>query len=449
MTMHPSRTSRVLASLLLATLLAAPACEDDDGPSLDRPSDAGDAAANAADAGVDGAAADAQASDDGGAEAGASAPLTPVGLAVLSSDRKSTALSLLALDGSAVVKDQCFHSGSQAPQLSAALSGDVVLPSSPQPGNEIALVDRKNGTITWLAPQTCAVLRQMNVGPGFSANPYDLLAGLPGGKGYVARYGTDPGNPAIGSDLLIIDTDKAVATGRIDLHAFAPAVAPPGKPLLPDPARLAAVNGKVYVLLNNLSADFTDAGAGRVVVLDPATDAPVGTIDLPGLTNCGAMQAVTSPPGPALAVGCSGPFSAGAAQIDSAGVAWIDLTQTPPLVRVVKSAGFGRPVSGFDIGAVDWMTGFTVVSGEFGMPPNDSVWAFDFLGGAPHAIFTADSSFSLSLTLDMDRRRLYILDASMTEPRVRVYPLPIGSAAPTALISNATTGLPPRQLALY
>jgi hypothetical protein len=456
----------VVLSLLLTAALAGGACSDDEPEIAATRNDASaDGAADATTGPASDAAAAEAGSTDGGDEAGtvdpdagasdaggtAATSPAPVGIAVLSSDHKSTALSLLALDGTQVLLDQCFHSGSQSPQLSAALSGDVVLPSAPQPRNEIALIDRKNGTITWLAAETCAVLRQMNVGPGFSANPYDLVGNLPGGKGYVARYGTDPGNPAVGSDLLIIDTDKATATGRIDLRAFAPAVAPPGQPLLPDPARLAAIAGKVYVLLNNLSADYNTAGVGRLVAIDPATDAPVGMIDLPGLSNCGALQAITGPAGAALVVGCSGPFLAGPAQIESAGIAWVDVLHNPPVVTVVKSGPFGRPVSGFDVGVQDAALGFTVVNGEFGMPPTDAIWLFDFQGTAPKKIYEADSSFTLSLKLDRDRRRLFILDASKTNPKVRILTLPVGGVPVESgtFVSNPAAGLPPRLLALH
>ena len=453
------RSNILLLATFLFPLSLAGGCSDDepeiavaradaalDGAAPDAGSDLG------SDLGTEAGSNDASAPDAAPGDALAAAPQAAVGIAVLSSDRKSTALSLLALDGTQVSKDQCFHSGSQSPQLTAALSGDVVLPSTPQPRNEIAVIDRKNGTITWLAPASCEVLRQMNVGPGFASNPYDLVAGLPGGKGYVARYGTNPGNPAEGSDLLIIDSDKATARGTIDLRAQVPAVAAPqGKPLLPDPTHLVFAAGRVYVLLNNLSADYETTGMGRLVAIDPATDLVAGTIDLPGLSNCGALQAFTGAGGDTLVVGCSGPFSAGPAQIDSAGVAWVDLSRSPAEVKVVKSQPFGRPVSGFDVGVLDTTIGFTVVSGDFGMPPTDAVWSFDFKGGAPHKIHESDSSFSLSLTIDRDRRRLYILDAGKADPKVHILSLPAGGT-PTetgAFVSNQTAGLPPRLLALY
>ena len=192
------------------------------------------------------------------------------------------------------------------------------------------------------------------------------------------------------------------------------------------------------------------------MVIDPATDAVTGSIDLPGLSNCsGALAPVLQPAGTkALVVGCSGLFAAGDKQIDEAGVAWIDLSKTPAAVSVVKAAGFGRPVSGFDVGALDNTLGFTVVSGNFGAPPTDAIWAFDFQGGAPRKLYEAGSSFSLSLTLDRDRRRLYVLDAAKADPRVHIFTLPAGTASgmpvdSAAFISNPTTGLPPRVLALY
>jgi hypothetical protein len=450
MTCKPNRAVFKALPLLGLLGLLAPACDDTDpAPSPER-SDAGsDAAADlaASEAGNTGEAGEA------GSEVGASdvQPGTrTAGLVILSSDRKSTSVSLAAVEGNGLVKDHCLHSGSASPKLSAALSGDVVLPSAAQPSHEIALVDRKNSTITWAAPDTCEVLRQLNVGTGFASNPYDLI-GLPGNKGYVPRYDTNPGNPAEGSDVLIVDTALAVVTGRIDLRASAGPSAPPAMPLLPFPTRGVLVAGKVYLALNNFSADYSAAGPGRLVVIDPSTDAVTGTIELPGLKNCGVVDVAQGPAGPAVAVGCSGPFGDGPAQIDSAGIAWVDVTVSPPAVTVVKSTVFGRPVSGFDVAALDPSFGATVVPGDFAMPPGDAVFTFDFAGGPAHKLYEGDSSFSLAVALDHESKRLYVLDASKTSPRVQVFNLPItpGAAPSVSYLSNPLAGLPPRQMGRY
>ena len=99
----------------------------------------------------------------------------------------------------------------------------------------------------------------MNVGDGFSANPQDVVAGLPGGKAYVTRYGRNPAKPEEGSDLLVIDPPGRRRRGRIALPAPAPA-APPGQDRLAPPTRApCAIAGKLYVALNNLSDDFEAA----------------------------------------------------------------------------------------------------------------------------------------------------------------------------------------------
>lgn len=458
-----------LATLTLMAALAG-ACEDDDPASPNR-ADAGDAATSKTDgaqadtSGVDAAtnetSTDSEAgSGDGSADGGAAgdtaaAPTTASGIAILSSDRKSTALSLLAADGLTLAKDACIHSGSVSPKLSAALSGDVVFPTAVPVGKEIVLIDRKNGTVSWVDATTCEVLRQVNVGAGFSPNPYDVVGGLPGGKSYVTRYGLNAGNPAEGSDIAIVDTASAKVTGRIDLRGTVSTVTPPAKPLLPMPTRAALVAGKVYVALNHLDEAYSAAGIGRVLAINPATDMLADAIDLPGLKNCGALTVTESAPGkPALVVGCNGPFSDGPTQIDSAGLALIDLTVVPAAVTVVKAGAFGRPVSGFDVAAADGMQAFTVLPGEFDGAPFDAVWSFGFASGNPRKLFQADSSFSLAIAFDRSRQRLMILDAAKATPRVRTFsiPLPAGLDAPApsaSFVSNPSSGLPPRNVLFY
>jgi len=68
----------------------------------------------------------------------------------------------------------------------------------------------------------------------------------------------------------------------------------------------------------------TQAGPGRVVVVDPATDTVSSVIDLPDFKDCSAIVPVPGKEG-ALAVACSGFFSDGADQIKSS--AWPSSTR--------------------------------------------------------------------------------------------------------------------------
>lgn len=370
----------------------------------------------------------------------------PAGLAVLSGDYKSVAVSLIDPAQGTLVRDECITSGTVAPQLSNALSGDVTLASQPQPGNELVLIDRTNATLTWVDPKTCGVLRQLNVGVGFKGNPHDIVA-VTATKAYVTRYGTNPAKDAEGSDLLVIDPSTATIIKSIDLRAQATLVA--DKAILPAPDRAVLVGGKVYVSLNNLSADYKAAGHGRVVIIDPALDAVVGTIDLPSLKNCGALTAVSAPAG--LLVSCGGVFADGAQQINTAGMAWIDLSTTPPTTKIVASSAFGRVISGLTVAGGGPSLGFAITNGEFTGPPPDAVWMFDFVGGTPRKIFEGGGSFTLAgLIYDPARKKLFVSDANDAAPKLQVFDLSDATAPKlqTAVVTNGA-GLPPREATFY
>jgi len=234
---------------------------------------------DAATAAGDAPAADIADAADGGAdseEAADSSNAEPVGLAVIhgSSDYTSSLLSLVDPATATLVHDNCLNSGSVAPQLSQALSGSVVLPSAPLPGHPLVLIDSTNSALVWVNPADCTVVRQLSVSTGFKAYPHDVVAVSPN-KFYVTRYMTnssptaDPSDLDEGGDLLILDLDLGKAVARIDLAPYAAG----GVGINPNPDRARVLDGKIYVTLNNLSADMTtQAGPGRVVVVDPATD---------------------------------------------------------------------------------------------------------------------------------------------------------------------------------
>src|SRR5687768_2396120 len=87
-------------------------------------------------------------------------------LVVVSSDYQSSNVSLLGFDGS-VLTPSILHSGSVTTGLSAALSGDVVLPTSAVSGSDIVLVDRvPDAVLTWLDARSARVRAQLPVGTG-------------------------------------------------------------------------------------------------------------------------------------------------------------------------------------------------------------------------------------------------------------------------------------------
>jgi hypothetical protein len=422
---RPLRLLSLRPILLTLPLLLAGACDDE------APAPGPDAGAPPADAAP---ATDTLATDAGTApEAGA----TALGLVVVHSDYKTTLVSLVDPVAGTVTRDDCINSGSKPTQLTTTLSGDVVVPSQPQAGNQVVLIDRQNATLTWVSPRSCEVVRQVNIGEGKTANPQDVIP-VSDKKAYVTRYSADT------SDLLVIDPGTGAITGHIDLKPSAPKAG--DKAVLPNPSRGVLAGGKAYVVLTALSDDSKVGAAGRVVVVDPTTDMVTGTIDLPTLKNCGSISAT----GAALVVSCGGVFLDPNMMNDS-GVAWIDLSLTPPAVKVVAAKDFGRALSPFDAAASSSSQAFAITSGDFSGTPPDQLWAFDFAGGAPRKIFESKSAFSLSgLVVDAARKKLFIAEGDMKMPRFHILDLsnPASVTVQTSLTTNAG-GLPPRYVSWY
>jgi len=420
-----------LHPVLLALPLIFAACDDEE------PTQGPDAGAPAADASAaDGSSADGSTAGDASPDAvgGTSA----LGVVVVHSDYKSTVVSLVDPVAGMVTKDDCINSGSKPTQVTTTLSGDVVVPTMAQPGNNVLLIDRLNSTLTWVAPKTCEVVRQVNIGGGKAVNPQDVIP-VSEKKAYVTRYAAEA------SDLLVIDPSTGALGAKIDLKPSTPKAAG-DKAVLPNPTRGLVSGGKVYVVLTALSDDSKVGAPGRVVVVDPATDAVTGTIDLPALKNCASIAEV----GTGLLVTCGGVFGDPNMLADS-GVAWIDTSASPPSVKVVAAKDFGRALSPFDSAAVSSSLAFAITGGDFsGMPP-DQLWAFDFAGGAPRKILDGKGAFTLSgLLVDAAHKKLFIADGDMKMPRFHVLDLSDPAAVKVqASLTTSAGGLPPRYVAWY
>jgi hypothetical protein len=347
--------------------------------------------------------------------------------------------------------DNCLNSGSAAPQLSQALSGDVVLPSAPLPGHPLVLIDQKNNALVWVNPGDCSVTRQLSVSTGFAANPHDVVAVAPN-KLYVTRHSTNP-NPSPdpsdldeGGDLLVLDLDLGTAVARIDLSPYATAGV-----TNPNPDRARVLGGKIFITLNTLSIDLVgQPGPGRVVVVDPTTDTVSSVIDLPAFKDCGAIVPVPGQEG-ALAVACSGAFADGVNQVDGSGVALIDTSVAPATVQPLMAATFGRPLSFADLAVASPTLAFVVVPGGMTGTPPDSLWQFDFSRGVPQKLIDASGSWMLGgLVFDPATQRLFVGDADSPSPRLHVFD--VGTSSPVelpSLASDPAKGLLPRFLGLY
>jgi len=248
-------------------------------------------------------------------------------LAVVSSDYTTASVSLFNPATGRHV-DSCVTSRST---LKQALSGDVSLPSQAQAGGELTLIDSGSSVLTFITPSTCAARGQLSVSTGgFKAYPHDVVTVAPN-KAYVTRNGKNPAATADpsdfdeGDDLLIVDPKQLTVIGRIPLGDYAtPGPAPASAPTLARPDHAILAGGLVYVSLNSISEDFATVGTGRVVVVDPASDAVVGTIDLPTVRNCSGLTyaAATN----RLYVACGGAFGDPVAQVAESALVELDVS---------------------------------------------------------------------------------------------------------------------------
>jgi hypothetical protein len=440
--------ARYALPLALLVSLALPACGSDSGsvPSTDGAVAGIDAGTAIVDSSTDRAIATAIDTSADGA-----GMTTARGIVVVSGDYVSSSISFLDPDGH-LVKDGCFNSGTSGGGLFPTLSGDVVLPTQIPSGSAPIIVDRGNAVLTWLDPTTCSPVRQLSVSTGFASNPHDIVS-LSATKAYVTRYKENqaataaPGNFDGGDDLLIIDPSQPKILGRIDLKPFAPSAS-----VLPCADHALLAEGKVFVSLNAVSGDFASYGTGRIVIVDPGLDQVAGTIDLPGVKNCGAMTYVAAQK--KLLVACDGAYSDGAKQAAGSAIVAIDLGVTPPAVstNVAASTAGGMPFSNGAIAALDDNTVLAVTVGDVSNSPPDRVWSLSLSGSPSAEVFASTEAFAIGAVLtDPASETVAVADGTTkSDSLLRFFMRASGSYIATQTV-NATVlhPLPVRALAWY
>ncbi|HTM43959.1 MAG TPA: hypothetical protein VL137_03335, partial [Polyangiaceae bacterium] len=238
------------------------------------------------------------------------------GILVVSSDYQSTSIAALSNEGE-IVSEQIVSSGSAKPGLSAALSGDAVLPTTVS-GEEAVVIDRSaSAVLSWLNLKTAKVRAQLSVATGFFSNPHDYVP-ISTGKAYVTRFSPnldqDQEPYGSGHDVLIVDPRVPKITGQINLmpvvrvaDPVASATAATAPTLYPMPDRAVLWNGLAQVLVVVFDASFRKRADSKLVSIDPTTDEIVGVHVFNGLTSCSTLA--LSPSKNQMAVGCNGAFN--------------------------------------------------------------------------------------------------------------------------------------------
>ena len=326
------------------------------------------------------------------------------GLALLGSDGATTALALADPAANARASG-CLSSG---------LSRDVVLPSTPTIDHQILLVDRLKAQLVWIAPAGCQVVRTLAVDTGFAADPHDVVS-LSATKAYVTRAATNPTPGAVaddaGADLLIVDPSAGAVVGRVDLSGQATSA-----DLQAQPDRALVANGKVWVSLANRSADGKTVGRGRVVAIDPTTNAIALTVDLPAFKGCSGLDYL--PATKDLVVGCAGdPNDTPDNRIAQSAVALVNIGAASPSVMTSIGAAGNRPFSATQLAAIGDDFILAVSPAAAGMP--DSLYRLELDSGTATLVIDAGGSGGFGgVAWDSVRRHAYLADGAAMVVRV-------------------------------
>jgi hypothetical protein len=257
------------------------------------------------------------------------------GVAIVTSDYKSTNIAISKLDGT-TLSASFVSSGAAKPGLALAISGDVDVPFFAPASKRVVILDRYGtNVITWMDLTTASVIAQLPIGTGFEANPHDYLE-IDDTYAYVSRYGTNmaPGVQPFdeGGDVLIVDTKTPAIAARIPIPES-------DATLLPRPDAMNWIGSYVALTMGRWSADYATVGDGRIVGISPATHQIAWQVDVTGLKACGRVA--LSPSRKLAAIACSGKRDTSTKLFDTTAsdIVVYDATTVPPTeIRRLKTA---------------------------------------------------------------------------------------------------------------
>ena len=402
---------------------------------------------SAADGGADGAA-----GSGGDAAVPLLAPPAGIGLASVNNDTGFQATSVSILDpNGGVIHGDCIDSNPPSGGVIPLISTDVVMPSQPQRGGNLVLIDRGNGFLTTVNPATCQVVRQIIVpgAGGAKTNPHDLVT-VTDHKAYVTRYQPNAAatSPAqMGNDVLVIDPTTGDFVSRIDVAAYASTVA--GATILARPDRALIAGGKIVVSLNEIDASYKTYGDGMVIVIDPTTDTIVASVALTGLRDCDGMDYV--PATATLLVACGGAYMA-ADQAMQSGIAVIDLSASPPsLTKTMTGTAFGNHPVNFSwvLAAPPAGGGTRAFAGtnDPSLVAPDVLFAFDYVAGTTTPVATSEP-FTIGPSAATGSL-LLVPEFLGSSPKIQLFDITGTPQATTAFAPDTVNNLSPVQVAWY
>jgi hypothetical protein len=369
---------------------------------------------------------------------------------------------MLRADGSAL-DARWMTSGTVLPGLVAALSGDVVLASSPLAvDGHVTVLDRfRTDVVTRVRIPDGRLRGQVRTheaagagGTGFSSNPHDFVY-LGTDEAWVSRFepNLDPTAPASerGTDLYRIDpTTMRRAGERIDLTGadvmvdVVDATTGTTRPEIAHarPSSIARLGNTLIVGLGRFTLAFDGTGDGAVAVVD-ATTREVSIVEIPGLKACSSVRTVPADD-EHVVVACA-PFGDAAAT----GIAVLHVTGgSVDVERVFRFAESpSTPLAANNVVPLSSSLVVASVYGNFDPPSGDSLHTLDLATGSATMIAASTGGFALGRgAYDPVTRRLFVPDAEADAPRLRRFDRALDGSFTEATSTTLAPelGLPPR-----
>jgi hypothetical protein len=262
-------------------------------------------------------------------------------------------------------------------------------------------------------------------GVGVGANPHDVLL-LADDKAYATRY-EPPFN-----DVVVFDPHNGALQASIVLEPVAE-----NRDRTPRADRLIAVDGEVFVAVQDIDRTFTRYGDGKLAVIDPTLDEVVGVIPLGG-KNPGEIEILRDDDGRAsLWVALGGVFPGLLPQELSGGVVVVDTVNRVVESLVLDDDDAGGNIAGLAVHS-DRLAYVIVSDSEF----RNRVVAFDPQRGEVLRTVWDTSEFIPEIELD-GRGILAVPDRSFQQPRLCLYRIPDDPAGAETFLGCGLLALPP------
>lgn len=317
--------------------------------------------------------------------------------AVQLSDYVSAGVAIVDGEGS-MMSELFVHSGSEVPGLSAALHGDIALPSTACDPSLLTVIARMGGDyILQVDLASGEVVRQLKThgtsgADSYLSNPQDMLC-LGDGRALVTRLAPNLDPEAddidLGDDVLVVDLDNGERIDRVALNIFEGTTTAmdwdTGETFEEDtyarPGNIVRVGDQAVVGMSMQSLGF-NGGEGAVGILS-LDDLTIARFDLDGMANCGNVMPVAGRDD-AVLVSCNGAPWGDAA---TAGIAMLSLDGGAVTVEHTFQAEAGSPISTFSVVSVGGSRVVAVASGDYVENTPDTLYEVDLATGSARELF--------------------------------------------------------------